>query len=89
MNDLIAASSAPAALEVVAEEESYGYAIVQRVRERSSGRREWADGMLYPVLHRLERLGLLAARWSVTADGRPRKYYRITSRGLGQRHARR
>ena len=59
--DLIAASSTPIVLAILAEEDSYGYAILQRVRELSGGRMEWTDGMLYPVLHRLERLGHSAA----------------------------
>jgi PadR family transcriptional regulator, regulatory protein PadR len=64
--------------------DSYGYAILQRVRELSGGRMEWTDGMLYPVLHRLERLGHVEARWEVAESGRRRKYYRITSRGRAQ-----
>ena len=79
--DLIAASSTPIVLAILSEEDSYGYAIIQRVRELSGGRMEWTDGMLYPVLHRLERLGHVEARWEVAESGRRRKYYRITSRG--------
>jgi PadR family transcriptional regulator, regulatory protein PadR len=79
--DLIAASSTPIVLAILAEEDSYGYAILQRVREVSGGRMEWTDGMLYPVLHRLERLGHVEARWEVAESGRRRKYYRITSGG--------
>src|SRR5438552_17890268 len=79
--DLIAASSIPLVLAILAEEDSYGYAILQRVRELSGGRMEWTDGMLYPVLHRLERLGHVEARWEVAESGRRRKYYRITSQG--------
>jgi PadR family transcriptional regulator, regulatory protein PadR len=79
--DLIAASSTPIVLAILAEEDSYGYAILQRVRELSGGRMEWTDGMLYPVLHRLERLGHVEARWEVAESGRRRKYYRITSQG--------
>ena len=82
--DLIAASSTPLVLATLAEGDSYGYAILQRVRELSSGRMEWTDGMLYPVLHRLERLGHVAARWEVAASGRRRKYYRLTPRGRAQ-----
>ena len=82
--DLIAASSTPIVLAILAEEDSYGYAILQRVRELSGGRMEWTDGMLYPVLHRLERLGHVEARWEVAESGRRRKYYRITSRGRVQ-----
>jgi PadR family transcriptional regulator PadR len=79
--DLIAASSTPILLAILAEGDSYGYAILQRVRKLSGGRMEWTDGMLYPVLHRLERLGHVGARWEVAESGRRRKYYRITSQG--------
>jgi len=47
--DLIAASSTPIVLAILAEGDSYGYAILARVRELSGGRMEWTDGMLYPV----------------------------------------
>src|SRR6476620_3030237 len=79
--DLIAASSTPIVLAILAEKDSYGYAILKRVRELSGGRMEWTDGMLYPVLHRLERLGHIEARWEVAESARRRKYYRITSQG--------
>ncbi len=82
--DLIAASSTPMVLAILAGGDSYGYAIIQRVRELSGGHLEWTDGMLYPVLHRLERLGHVEARWEVAESGRRRKYYRITSRGRDQ-----
>jgi PadR family transcriptional regulator, regulatory protein PadR len=82
--DLVAASSTPLVLAILADEESYGYAILKRVRELSRGHMEWTDGMLYPVLHRLERLGHIEARWVVPESGRRRKYYRITSRGRAQ-----
>jgi len=82
--DLIAASSTPIVLAILAEGDNYGYAILQRVREVSSGQMEWTDGMLYPVLHRLERLGHVEARWEVAESGRRRKYYRITSQGQAQ-----
>jgi PadR family transcriptional regulator PadR len=82
--DLIAASSTPVVLAILAEEDSYGYAILQRVRDLSGGQMEWTDGMLYPVLHRLERLGHIEARWEVAENGRRRKYYGITSQGRAQ-----
>lgn len=82
--DLIAASSTPIVLAILAEADSYGYAILQRVRELSDGRMEWTDGMLYPVLHRLERLGHIGARWEVAESGRRRKYYQITAQGRAQ-----
>lgn len=82
--ELIAASSTPLVLAILAEEESYGYAILQRVRELSSERMEWTDGMLYPLLHRLERLGHVEAQWKVAESGRRRKYYQITAQGRAQ-----
>jgi len=82
--DLMAASSSPIVLAILAEDDSYGYAIIKRVRELSGGRLEWTDGMLYPVLHRLERLGHVEARWEVADSGRRRKYYRITDGGRAQ-----
>ena len=82
--DLVAASSTPLVLAILAEGDSYGYAILQRVRELSGGELEWTDGMLYPVLHRLERAGLIEARWEQAESGRKRKYYRVTKAGHEQ-----
>lgn len=82
--DLIAASSTPIVLSILAESDSYGYAILKRVRELSGGRMEWTDGMLYPVLHRLERLGHVEARWEAADTGRKRKYYSLTPSGKAQ-----
>ena len=82
--DLIAASSTPIVLAILAEGDSYGYAILNRVREISGGHMKWTDGMLYPVLHRLERHGFIEARWEIADSGRRRKYYRITSEGRAQ-----
>ena len=82
--DLIAASSTPLVLAILAEGDSYGYAILKRVRELSGGDLAWTDGMLYPVLHRLERHGFIEARWETADSGRRRKYYRLTSRGRTQ-----
>jgi DNA-binding PadR family transcriptional regulator len=79
--DLVAASATPLVLAILAEGDSYGYAILKRVRELSGGQLEWTDGMLYPVLHRLERLGSIEARWGSSETGRQRKYYHLTREG--------
>jgi PadR family transcriptional regulator PadR len=79
--DLVAASATPLVLAILAEEESYGYAILKRVNELSGGRLEWSDGLLYPLLHRLERLEYVESTWRSPNNGRRRKYYRITDRG--------
>jgi PadR family transcriptional regulator, regulatory protein PadR len=82
--DLVAATSTPLVLAILAEGDSYGYAILKRVRELSGGELEWTDGMLYPVLHRLERSGLVDSRWEKTKSGRRRKYYRVNQAGRDQ-----
>lgn len=82
--DLVAASATPLVLAILAEGDSYGYAILKRVGELSGGELEWTDGMLYPVLHRLERLGYVEARWGKSETGRRRRYYRLTRKGRAQ-----
>ncbi|MDA1094644.1 MAG: PadR family transcriptional regulator [Acidobacteria bacterium] len=77
----VAASATPLVLAILAEGDSYGYAIIKRVAELSGGHLQWTDGMLYPVLHRLERHGYVSATWSAAENGRRRKYYRITEDG--------
>ncbi len=79
--DLVAASAVPLVLAILEEGESYGYAIQKRIDELSSGEMEWTDGMLYPLLHRLDRLGYVAARWDAPEGGRRRRYYSITADG--------
>lgn len=79
--DLVAASATPFVLAILAEGDSYGYAIIRRVAELSGGELQWTDGMLYPVLHRLERFGYVEAHWATAETGRRRRYYRITGDG--------
>jgi len=79
--DLIAASATPLVLAILAEDESYGYAILKRVRTLSGGEFEWTDGMLYPLLHRLRRLGYVTTDWRTPPEGRRRQYYRLTDDG--------
>ena len=87
--DLVAASATPLVLAILAEGESYGYAIIKRVSDLSGGHLQWTDGMLYPVLHRLERNGLVAAKWGESETGRRRKYYRLTKEGRAELEAER
>jgi transcriptional regulator len=67
-------------LEIVSNGPSYGYQIAQTVAERSHGFFEFKEGSLYPALHRLERQKLMASFWQ-EADGRRRKYYKLTAAG--------
>jgi DNA-binding PadR family transcriptional regulator len=79
--ELVAASSVPLVLSILGEGDSYGYAIIQRVKELSGGNIEWTEGMLYPVLHWLEDRRLVRSRWVVAESGRRRKYYSIRPEG--------
>src|SRR5665213_1045296 len=79
--DLVAAAAAPLILSILSAGESYGYAILQRVRDLSGGELAWTDGMLYPVLHRLEKQGAISSRWRESPTGRKRKYYALKSQG--------
>lgn len=79
--DLVAASATPLVLAILGEGESYGYAIIKRVSELSGGELQWTDGMLYPLLHRLERNGFIRATWGKSETGRKRKYYHLTEQG--------
>ena len=82
--DLVAASATPLVLGILDEGESYGYAILKQVNELSGGQLEWTDGLLYPLLHRLERLGHVDSAWATPLGGRRRKYYRITDQGRAE-----
>jgi PadR family transcriptional regulator len=79
--DLVAASATPLVLALLADGDSYGYALLKRVRAVSDGELEWTDGMLYPLLHRLHRLGYVTTEWQTPPEGRRRKYYAITEQG--------
>ena len=88
--ELVGASTVPLVLSLLAEEESYGYALIQRMRAASAERIEWTEGMLYPVLHWMEDERLIVSEWRQEAGERRRKYYRITPAGrkaLGKERA--
>jgi DNA-binding PadR family transcriptional regulator len=77
----MAASTRPIILAILSRGEDYGYSIIQKVREPSGGNLEWTDGMLYPVLQRMEMDELISSKWKLSGGSRPRRYYRITDRG--------
>lgn len=79
--ELVAASTVPLVLSVLAEGENYGYALIQRVQELSGGQISWTEGMLYPVLHWMEKEKLVESEWKLSDSGRKRKYYRLCKEG--------
>jgi len=82
--NLTAASTKLIILGILRQGNSYGYLIIKRIKELSGGKMEYSDGMLYPVLHNLEREGLIESNWVMEGDSRPRKYYAITDKGKGE-----
>ncbi len=79
--NLTAASTKPIILGILKQGNSYGYLIIKKIKELSGGKMKYSDGMLYPVLHRLEKDGLIKSEWTLKDDSRPRKYYAITEEG--------
>jgi len=79
--ELIAASTKPLVLAILSEGESYGYELIQRVKDLSGGNIEWSEGMLYPFLHWMEDEGLIESEWKESDSGRRRKYYRLSTQG--------
>jgi len=80
--DLMAATSIPMILTIIKQEESYGYEIIQKIKNVSENTIVWQEGSLYPVLKKMEKNELLRSRWSQTITGKKRKYYSITMKGV-------
>lgn len=78
---LVAASTKPLLLSILLDGETYGYQIIKHMKILSGGHLEWSFGMIYPVLHRLEKDGFIASQWKISDKGRLRKYYRLTDAG--------
>lgn len=79
--ELVGASAVPIILSILDKNESYGYEIMQNVKELSQNRIEWKEGSLYPVLHKLEKNGYIKSLWKMAENGRHRKYYAINKKG--------
>ena len=87
--ELVAASAEPLVLSLLAQGESYGYAIIQEIKARSGQQLQWTEGMLYPVLHRMEARGWIKSHWAKSENGRERKYYSLRADGkkvLAEQH---
>jgi len=79
--NLMAASTKPLILTILSSGEMYGYQIIQSVIDLSGGTLEWSEGMLYPVLHKMEREKFIRSQWKISENGRRRKYYKLTESG--------
>lgn len=79
--ELLKGSTAIMILKVIAEEDSYGYRIVQTLAQRSDDLFKLNEGTLYPILHALEKEGIIESYRKKAESGRERRYYRITAEG--------
>jgi len=68
-------------LSLLVQQSMYGYQILKELERKSAGYFNYKEGTLYPVLHRLEKSGLLSSNWQLLTNGRQRKYYSITPKG--------
>lgn len=71
-------------LSLLAGEDMYGYQMIMELARRSDRTFEMKEGTLYPVLHGLEKDGLVEAYQQEAPTGRLRKYYRLTKKGGAQ-----
>ena len=70
-------------LAALASGPAHGYAVIQEIYRRSGGAFDLPEGTIYPVLHRLEKNGLLTSHWTIADSGRKRRTYTLTRRGRG------
>ena len=84
---LVAASTKPLVLTILRSGENYGYQIIQSIKRISGGRLDWSEPMLYPLLQRMERDGLVKSKWKITEKKRLRKYYRLTDKGIEEQES--
>lgn len=75
--ELVAASAEPLILSLLSKGESHGYELIQAIKRHSGDKIKWTDGMLYPVLHRMEDNRRIQSRWVEIEHGSKRKYYSI------------
>ena len=79
--ELMKGSTSMLVLSVISNEDMYGYKIIRELERRSQNEFQMSEGTLYPILHALEKEKMLESYWQ-EFEGRNRKYYRITKKGL-------
>lgn len=78
---LISGSTTMLVLMLLNEGDKYGYEMIKKLEERSDNTFILKEGTLYPILHGLEKDGMIESYMHETENGRKRKYYRITLKG--------
>jgi PadR family transcriptional regulator PadR len=83
-HDFLKGSSNYLLLSLLEQQPMYGYQIVKELEARSEGYFVFKEGTLYPALHRLEKTGLVSGDWQMLPNGRSRRYYFITAKGMAK-----
>lgn len=83
-SDLLKSSSHSLLLCLLEQQPMYGYQVIKELEARSQGYFKFKEGTLYPALHRLEKSGLITGLWQTLPNGRQRRYYHITDKGLAK-----
>lgn len=78
--ELLKGSTTMLILEMLKNENMYGYQMIKKLSERSQNIFELKEGTLYPILHGLEENELIISYWDETY-AKKRKYYAITEKG--------
>lgn len=79
--ELLKGAADTVVLSAFVDGERYGYQVLKDLERRSEGFFRFKEGTLYPILHRLERQGLLTARWQTMPSGSERRYYALSGKG--------
>lgn len=68
-------------LASIYSEKKHGYQLALEIEEESNGLFKFNHGTLYPILHKLEKEGLIKGTWKQEGPKRKRKYYSLTAKG--------
>ncbi len=82
--ELVGASAMVIVLSVLQNGDSYGYELLQRIKEITDGRVIWLEASMYPLLKKMEGNGLIKSYWEMSENERPRKYYTLQEEGKKQ-----
>ena len=80
--ELTKGSSSLLVLSVLESKDMYGYQIIKEIEMKSEHVFSFKEGTLYPILHAFERDGYVKSYWEESEQGRKRKYYHITKKGI-------
>jgi PadR family transcriptional regulator, regulatory protein PadR len=84
LKELVGASAMVIVLSVLQSGDSYGYELLQRIKEFTDGKVIWQEASMYPLLKKMEGKGLIKSYWQMSENERPRKYCTLLEEGKKQ-----